>query len=64
MTKYIVLVLLATSWTHSFGDQTDDIIRNEETDSSSATVHIAASNLHFPEENGRKAMSGTSFTVE
>lgn len=64
MTKYIVLVLLATSWTHSFGELTNLSVTNQEQVSSSATVHIAASNLHFPEENGRPAMSGTSVTIE
>lgn len=63
MTKYIVLVLLATNWAHYFGELTDISVTNE-TDSSSATVHIAASNFQFPAENGEKAMSGTSLTVE
>lgn len=55
MTKYGMLVLLATSWTHLLGDQTDDSRTNEETFLSSATVHISASNTHFPEENKRAA---------
>lgn len=60
-----MLVLLAVSCALSLGDQTtDDNVTNEETNSSSATVHISAKNLNFPEVNGRPAMSGTSFTVK